>query len=1340
MLSNLPADTLSEIWMLSDTTKAGKLLFPEFALAMYLCSLALKGNSIPKTLPEVIKNEVSSLVDIISFSAADNDPLPPNVPSFSYSGSNNNNANNTTTTTNNTSSTSNKPAQESSLNTLIGLQQSMATGSQPLQAQRTGGFIQPQGTGYQPALPAQSTGYQPMQAQLTGYQPALQNQSTGYQPVQAQSTGYQPVQAQSTGYQPIQAQSTGYQPIQAQTTGYQPIQSQSTGYQPLQSQSTGYQVAPLTAMPTGRPGQWGFINTPTGGLPGLDTFQSAFMPTTQGPIPQDTSAIKGNAKVEWAISKEEKRIFDGIFSQWDTENKGYITGEMGIQIFSMSGLNRQDLEAIWTLCDPGNKGKLDRDEFAVAMHLIYRHVNGYPIPSRLPPELIPPSSQNFSDSVNTIKSYLKSSSSSNSSSNVSYLKNHSLKSSAPVFKKDATVFKNNDDDFGYVSKARHRSKKDDSSSKDDSHISTDSMSIAQLKKLVHEKQILLDAIDAKDEDDYDAAQDIEYRDKKIIEELKNRIINIQKEINQHPDAPLLESDPHEQKKELSRALAKQFDALPQITNDVRKIEDEIASAKLELFRLQAEKEHPGSTIVGTGPNGTITEADRRKAKSKALLKARMAALTGSAAPASDNDFEEFESKLFQESEAIRKERESHERMFRDIEDSASQIKRDLEMTLRESRDDIHSDREKLRWEEAIGVEDEVKDLIYSLRHMKMDNSSRQASSSFSSSTFSSKKDSKPELFTSSSTSSLDKTNSSSTAAAGKRSASERSAYIKAEAERRMNERLSALGLSRPSKSSAFTAPINNNGSSSSLSSSSSSAVPKKAPPPPPPKKESKASSSPKPVASPSASTTSVNNTPSAPIPEPPKSVPEPPKSVSPAPPQPVEKEEDSDSSSSDDDMDDEEFRQLQKLKAQEEARLKKLEEEKKAKEEKKAAKAKKKAERMASLRAEMEAMKERERRLLAEASESDDEKKQPAQEEKKPEPVKPVEEEPKKSVEEESSSTTTVEEKSESHSTNPFFRGGAAATAAQASSHNPFAKVNKPAETPAQEPVKPARTNPPPTKAPEPVIDRDAAASQRANQRGQSAYDDGWGAESSDESSDEDDDRPTRGAPDPSKLASMLFRSMAPPQKPLSQQTTGRQTLASSAPAPPAVPAVPTEPAASVPPVPVSAPEVQAPAPPAVPEAPASEAPAPPSIPDFSAPSAPTGIPPPPPVPDFAAPPAPTGAPPPPPPPPPAPEFSAPAPPPPPPAAPAGEAPPVPNFAAPPPPPPPPPAPDMSAPPPPPPAPSMGGAPPPPPPPPPPAASLLAASDDVSKPDFSGSGLLAEIESRPKLRKVNPPR
>ena len=54
------------------------------------------------------------------------------------------------------------------------------------------------------------------------------------------------------------------------------------------------------------------------------------------------------------------------------------------------------LAHIWNLADIQNRGKLNSDEFAVAMHLIYKKLNGYDLPQKLPENLIPPSQKALS--------------------------------------------------------------------------------------------------------------------------------------------------------------------------------------------------------------------------------------------------------------------------------------------------------------------------------------------------------------------------------------------------------------------------------------------------------------------------------------------------------------------------------------------------------------------------------------------------------------------------------------------------------------------------------------------------------------------------------------------------------------------------------------------------------------------------------------------------------------------------------------------------------------------------------------------------------------------------------
>ena len=58
---------LTIIRTLSDMTKSGQLFFPEYVLAMYLCTLKLKGKDLPQNIPENIKNEISTMIDIIKF-------------------------------------------------------------------------------------------------------------------------------------------------------------------------------------------------------------------------------------------------------------------------------------------------------------------------------------------------------------------------------------------------------------------------------------------------------------------------------------------------------------------------------------------------------------------------------------------------------------------------------------------------------------------------------------------------------------------------------------------------------------------------------------------------------------------------------------------------------------------------------------------------------------------------------------------------------------------------------------------------------------------------------------------------------------------------------------------------------------------------------------------------------------------------------------------------------------------------------------------------------------------------------------------------------------------------
>ena len=573
----------------------------------------------------------------------------------------------------------------------------------------------------------------------------MTSQPTGFasQYIPPQPTGYQQPQPTGAESHPItflqQQQQTGLQQnpqIAAYSGPRPPMPPMPSGLMPSYPQAPqGGPAVPLNAQPTGRPGQWGLVNAPAAGLPNIDALQQRMMPQPGREGGYTTAGLSGTATVPWAVTKDEKKIYDQLFKAWDGFNKGFISGEAAIEVMSQSGLEKPDLERIWTLSDPSNKGRLDMDEFAVAMHLIYRKLNGYPVPNRLPPELVPPSTRNFSDSIGTVKSLLSHDAETRKNSGaflqpqktgVSYLKTHSFREDsngvAPG-RKDATVFRNNDNDVGYKSSARRRlgaggrTPSPVPPSSPTSDTSNGELTIEQLRKLVREKQILVDAIDFKDENAVDEDDALDRKDRREADELYRRIRQIQQDIDSHPSAALRNVDSGAERRTLKRQLQALIDRLPELASHVRHTERSIADAKLELFRLKDAKSYPGnaSAVLGTGPGGLVTEADRLKARAKAMMQQRSAALTGRPTTTSTDDTSAASSRLEAESSKIRAEKENNEHMIKDVENGVRDFSRGLEDSLKGGEENSSTTHERRRWEDALGVEDEVKDFIFDIQ-------------------------------------------------------------------------------------------------------------------------------------------------------------------------------------------------------------------------------------------------------------------------------------------------------------------------------------------------------------------------------------------------------------------------------------------------------------------------------------------------------------------------------------------------------------------------------------------------------------------------------------------------
>lgn len=213
----------------------------------------------------------------------------------------------------------------------------------------TADAVAPQPTGLRSSSSPSLLGVQPM-PQRSNSTSMLQSLAKG-QTIQSQPTGYQ--QSQPTGLQQpsftgLQAQMTGVQPMptglqQPSMTG---LASQPTGMLQQQQQPTGLQVPMITGV-TPMMGNNIQVAMPTGMAGNNMDFTNQMMPDAQMGGNHQFQAITGKVKIPWAVTTEEKQRYSKVFKSWDTDNKGYISGDKAKEIFTQSGLAQNILMQIW---------------------------------------------------------------------------------------------------------------------------------------------------------------------------------------------------------------------------------------------------------------------------------------------------------------------------------------------------------------------------------------------------------------------------------------------------------------------------------------------------------------------------------------------------------------------------------------------------------------------------------------------------------------------------------------------------------------------------------------------------------------------------------------------------------------------------------------------------------------------------------------------------------------------------------------------------------------------------------------------------------------------------------
>ncbi|KAM8821140.1 intersectin-1 isoform 3-T3 [Eudromia elegans] len=96
----------------------------------------------------------------------------------------------------------------------------------------------------------------------------------------------------------------------------------------------------------------------------------------------------GNLDI-WVITVEERAKHDQQFHSLKPTS-GFITGDQARNFFFQSGLPQPVLAQIWALADMNNDGRMDQLEFSIAMKLIKLKLQGYQLPSALPPVMKQP--------------------------------------------------------------------------------------------------------------------------------------------------------------------------------------------------------------------------------------------------------------------------------------------------------------------------------------------------------------------------------------------------------------------------------------------------------------------------------------------------------------------------------------------------------------------------------------------------------------------------------------------------------------------------------------------------------------------------------------------------------------------------------------------------------------------------------------------------------------------------------------------------------------------------------------------------------------------------------------
>ncbi|XP_032583301.1 intersectin-1 isoform X4 [Drosophila sechellia] len=132
------------------------------------------------------------------------------------------------------------------------------------------------------------------------------------------------------------------------------------------------------------------ISPPAVSVPAGPTPPPSNPPSRHTSISERAPSIESVNQGEWAVQAAQKRKYTQVFNANDRTRSGYLTGSQARGVLVQSKLPQVTLAQIWTLSDIDGDGRLNCDEFILAMFLCEKAMAGEKIPVTLPQEWVPP--------------------------------------------------------------------------------------------------------------------------------------------------------------------------------------------------------------------------------------------------------------------------------------------------------------------------------------------------------------------------------------------------------------------------------------------------------------------------------------------------------------------------------------------------------------------------------------------------------------------------------------------------------------------------------------------------------------------------------------------------------------------------------------------------------------------------------------------------------------------------------------------------------------------------------------------------------------------------------------